>query len=253
MAKHEDNRPKADRIAAHIRAQIMSGELKPGSRVGTNAQLMEKHETSNVTVQRALAILKGERLLEGRSGSGVYVRDRAPQIITPASYMDASDTGQPYRWVTEAQSRGQRGSNKVLTVTEVPPPPRVAEAMNLEEGATAILRVRLGLLDDEPAELTHSYYPTGIAEGTRLADKRRIPGGSPTLLAELGYPQREQVDEVAARMATTEEYELLEIPGDTPVLEIFRTVYSDERRPIEVTVLVKPSHLYKMGYHLRAS
>lgn len=114
----------------------------------------------------------------------------------------------------------------------------------------AVLRVRLGLLDGEPAELVHSYYPAELARGTRLADRRKIPGGSPTLLADMGYPPREQVDEVATRMATTEEYELLEIPGDTPVLEIFRVVYSDDRRPIEVTVLVKPGHLYKMGYHL---
>jgi GntR family transcriptional regulator len=66
----------------------------------------------------------------------------------------------------------------------------------------------------------------------------------------MGYLPREQEDEVAARMATTEEYELLQIPGDIPVIEVFRVVYSDDRRPIEVTVLVKPGHLYKMGYHL---
>jgi len=250
MAKHLDERPKADRIAASIRYEIMSGELQPGDNVGTNSELMKKHKTSNVTVQRALAILKGELLLEGRVGSGVFVRDRAPQIISPASYMAPSDPGRPYRWVTEASERGQRGSNKVLSVSEVVPPTRVAEVMGLTKGEVAVLRVRLGLLDDEPAEMTHSYYPANIARGTRLSDKRKIPGGSPTLLAELGYPQREQVDEVATRMATTEEYELLEIPGDTPVLEVFRVVYSDDRRPIEVTELVKPGHLYKMGYRL---
>lgn len=252
MAKHQDKRPKADRIAAEIRYQIMSGDLEPGSNVGTNADLMARHGTSNVTVQRALTILKNEQLLEGRAGSGVYVRERAPQIITPASYMQPSEPGQPYRWVTEATGRGQRGSNKILSVAEVSPPARVVQALGLDSDGVAVLRVRLGLLDDEPAEMTHSYYPADIARGTRLADRRKIPGGSPTLLTELGYPQREQVDEVAARMATTEEYELLEIPGDTPVLEVFRVVYSDDHRPVEVTVLVKPGHLFKMGYRLIA-
>jgi len=250
MAKHEDKRPVAERIAANLRFLIMSGEWEPGKQLPTTKELMEEHNTSNVTVQRALTILKGEELLEGRAGSGVFVRDRVPQTIIPASYVAPSDPGRPYRWVTEANNRGQRGSNKILQVAEVKPPKRVAKILGLKSGEVAVLRTRLGLLDDEPAEMTYSYYPADLARGTRLADKRKIPGGSPTLLAEMGYLPREQEDEVAARMATTEEYELLQIPGDIPVIEVFRVVYSDDRRPIEVTVLVKPGHLYKMGYHL---
>lgn len=253
MAKHEDKRPKAQRIASEIRSLIMSGEWEPDARIPTTSVLMETHGASNVTVQRALDILKAEQLLEGRSGSGVFVRGRAPQTITPVSYMAPSDPGEPYRWSTEAATRGQRGSNKVLSVDEAATPRRVARALGVDTGAVAVLRTRLGLLNDEPAELSYSYYPADLARGTRLADRRKIPGGSPTLLAEMGYPPREQVDEVATRPATTEEYELLEIPGDVPVLEVFRIVYSDNRRPIEVTVIVKPGHLYKMGYHLPVS
>lgn len=250
MAKHVDKRPKAQLIAAGIRALIMSGELAPGQRVPTTEKLMATYKASNVTVQRGLDILKTEGLLEGRSGSGVYVHDRAPQIISPASSMEPSEQGEPYRWITEAAARGQRGANTILNVEEVKAPTRVARALGAEGDTHAVLRTRIGLLDDEPAELVWSYYPVELARGTRLADRRKIRGGSPTLLAEMGYPPREQVDEVAARQATTEEYQLLEIPGDVPVIEIFRVVYSDDRRPIEVTVLVKPAHLYKMGYHL---
>lgn len=252
MAKHVDKRPIAERIANNIRALIMSGEWEPGKKLPTTAELMAMYETSNVTVQRALAILKAEEMLEGKSGSGVFVRSRAPQTITPASYVAPSEGGAPYRWTAEAENRGQRGSNKVLSVGEVQPPRRVREALGLDESGTAMLRVRLGLLDDEPAEVTHSYYPIELARGTRLADRRKIPGGSPTLLADMGYLPRKQVDEVATRMATTEEYELLEIPGDVPVIEVFRVVYSDGLRPIEVTAMVKPGHLYKMGYDLES-
>lgn len=251
MARHQDKRPAAERIAANLRALIMSGEWEPGRQVPTTEKLIQQFETSNVTVQRALRILKEEELLEGRPGSGVFVRANAPQTITPASYMAPSEPGQPYRWLTEASKRSQRGGNNILRVAEVKPPARVARVLGLDERGTAVLRVRVGLIDDAPAELTHSYYPIEIAAGTRLADKRKIPGGSPTLLAELGYPPREQVDEVAARLATTEEYEALELPRDIPVIEVFRVVYSDDQRPIEVTEMVKAGHLYKMGYVLR--
>lgn len=250
MAKHKDKRPIAERVAADIRALVMSGEWSPGQKVPSNAELTKQHETSNVTIQRALNILKDEELLEGRSGSGVYVRDDAAQIITPASYMAPSDPGGTYSWISEAAVRGQRGSNKILNVEEVPPPKRVAAALGLSDGGTAMLRFRIGLLNDEPAEVVRSYYPIELARETRLADRRRIPGGSPTLLADMGYPPREQADQVTARKATQEEHQLLELPDDVPVLEVFRIVYSDNGKVIEVSEVVKPGHVYKLGYHL---
>ncbi|MBD0743547.1 GntR family transcriptional regulator [Streptomyces sp. CBMA152] len=253
MAKHKDKRPIAERVAADLRALVMSGELEPGQQVPSNSALTEAYETSNVTIQRALNILKDEELLEGRSGSGVYVRADAAQIITPASYMAPSAPGEPYRWVSEAAGREQRGSNKILRVAEVTPPKRVAAALGLDGNGKAVLRSRIGLLDDEPAELVNSYYPVELARDTRLADRRRIPGGSPTLLADMGFPPREQADEVTARKATQEEHALLELPDDVPVLEVFRIVYSDDRRVIEVSDVVKPGHIYKLGYHLPVS
>jgi GntR family transcriptional regulator len=247
---HEDKRPLAERIAAEIRKLIMSGEWEPGRRVPTNEELRTQHETSNVTIQRALQILKDERFLEGQTGVGVFVRNDRSQTITPAHYIAPSEPGQPYRWLTEATKRQQRGKYRMIEVGEVVPPVEVARALGLDEGGTAMLRSRIGFLDDQPAELVHSYYPIELAQGTRLADRRLIPGGSPALLQEMGYPTRSQDDAVAARPATTEEYEALEIPRDVPVIEVFRIVYSDDDKPIEVTVLAKPSHRFKMGYHI---
>ncbi|MEZ3180757.1 GntR family transcriptional regulator [Streptomyces pimonensis] len=247
---HEDKRPLAERIAADIRKLIMSGDWEPGRKVPTNEELRTRYETSNVTIQRALQILKDERFLEGQTGVGVFVRSSRAQTIQPAHYIAPSEPGRPYRWLTEASKRQQRGKYRMLEVHEVAPPLEVARALRLEEGETAMLRSRIGFLDDQPAELVHSYYPIELARGTRLADRRLIPGGSPALLEEMGYPTRSQDDAVAARPATTEEYEALEIPRDVPVLEIFRIVYSDDEKPIEVTLLTKPAHRFKMGYHI---
>ncbi|MFJ6579280.1 GntR family transcriptional regulator [Streptomyces sp. NPDC091368] len=247
---HEDNRPLIERIAADIRKKIMSGDWEPGRKAPTNDELQRLYGTTNVTIQKALRILKAERFLEGRAGVGVYVRNERPQTITPAHYIEPAAAGQSYRWLTEASKRQQRGKYRMLEVAEVTPPVEVARAMRLEAGGTAVLRSRIGFLNDQPAELVHSYYPIELARGTRLADRRLIPGGSPALLEEMGYPTRSQDDEVAARPATTEEYVALELPGDVPILEIFRVVYSDDERPIEVTVIAKPAHRFKMGYHI---
>lgn len=250
---HEDKRPLAERIAAEIRKLIMSGDWEPGRKVPTNEELRTRYETSNVTIQRALQILKDEKFLEGRTGIGVFVRGKRAQTISPAHYIAPAEPGQPYRWLTEATHRQQRGKYRMLAVREVVPPVEVARALRLEEGETAMLRSRIGFLDDQPAELVHSYYPIELAQDTRLADRRLIPGGSPALLEEMGYPTRSQDDAVAARPATTEEYEALEIPRDVPVIEVFRIVYSDDEKPIEVTLLTKPAHRFKMGYRIEVS
>jgi GntR family transcriptional regulator len=248
-----DPRPIADTIAHEIRRLIMSGEWEPGRKLPSTGQLVKRFHRSNVTIQRALKKLKDEGFLIGHPGSGVYIRDGAPLEIAPASMMAPVQPGQPYSWISEAQKRSQKGSNRILEVGEVVPPRRVREVYGLSENGVAVLRKRLGLLDGHPAEIVWSYYPVELSRDTRLADRRKIPGGSPALLEQMGYPTLGQDDIIGTRYATTEEYLLLELPGEIPVLEIFRVVYSRDQQPIEVTELVKPGHIFKQSYSLKAS
>jgi GntR family transcriptional regulator len=247
---HKDERPLSDRIAADIRKLIKRGDWQPGLKVPSNADLCKQYQTSNVTIQRAIKILKDEKFLEGQSGVGVFVRSTPAQTINPAHYIAPAEPGQPYRWLTEATKRNQTSKYTMLEVAEVIPPVEVRRVLQLDDGEKAVLRSRIGFLDERPAELVHSYYPIELARGTRLTDRRLIPGGSPKLLLDMGYPTRAQEDSVDARPATTEEYLALEIPRDVPVLDVFRVVYSDDEKPIEVTLLVKPSHRFKMGYRV---
>lgn len=250
MPRKTDTRPPHQQIAGELRALVMSGDLPVGSQLPTTQQLMAKYGVTNQTIQRALTVLKAEGFLIGRAGSGVYVRERPQQAIEPASYMPPADDNGPYRWMSEAEKRSQRGENKILDVAEVRPPVQVAEAFGLAVDGVAVMRHRVLLLDGEPAELVRSYYPVDIARGTRLADRRRIRGGSPTLLAEMGLPPREFIDRVSVRLATSEEVVTLELPDDVPVLRTFRVVFTDGNRPIEASVMVKAGHVFELAYRL---
>ncbi|GGP90028.1 GntR family transcriptional regulator [Streptomyces melanogenes] len=247
---HEDTRPSHKQIAAELRALILSGDMAPESKVPSVRDLIAKYGVVNQTVQRALKLLKDEQLLVGKAGSGVFVRGTTQQVIDPASYMPPSPDGAPYSWVTEAAKRNQHGSTELLDVAEVEPPAQVAEVFGLAGGGTAVMRYRLMLLDGEPAELIHSYYPQDIARGTALAHRRRIKGGSPTLLADMGHPPKDAVDRVSVRVPTPEEVRLLELPEDVPVLRTFRVVTTGTGQPIEVSVMVKAGHLYELQYKI---
>jgi GntR family transcriptional regulator len=243
-----DTRPLHERIAADLRDAIMCGDYPPGAKLPSTQQLKDRFDASSATVQKALSLLKDEGLAVGRAGASVTVREHRQETIRPADYIAPAEPGQPYRWVSEAAKRNRRGSSKLLEVGEVVPPADVAGALGLVEGERALLRSRLMLLDDEPAELAKSYYPLEIVRGTAIMERRKIRGGTPTLLAEMGYPSRRCVDHVAARVPTQEQAAALTMPSDLPVLRTFRVVLSDEDRPIEVTVMIKAGHMYELEY-----
>ncbi len=112
----------------------------------------------------------------------------------------------------------------------------------------AVLRRQLLSYDGEPAELVKSYYPAEIARGTALAEPRKIRGGTPALLAKMGFPPVQAVDRVSARVPTQEQYEALDLPSDLPILRTLRVVYSIGERAIEATAMAKAGHLYELQY-----
>ncbi|MFJ1845894.1 GntR family transcriptional regulator [Streptomyces sp. NPDC088146] len=243
-----DRRSLHERIAADLRDQIMGGDLAPGASLPSTVHLKARFNASNATVQKALQLLKDEQLVVGRAGAAVTVREHRQRTVRPASYMAPAGSGEPYRWLTEAAKSGSRAHSTLLEVVEVEPPADVVEALRLSKSGTALLRRQLLMVDDEPAELVASYYPLEIARGTVMAEHRKIPGGTPTLLAEMGYPPRLSVDRVSARVPTQDQYQALRLPGGLPVLRTLRVVYSDDERPIEATVMVKAGHLYEVQY-----
>lgn len=250
MTKHTDTRPAHHRIAARIRADIMSGDLAPGQQLPITQNLVAQYEVSGQTVQRALGLLKDEGFIVGRSGRGVFVRDTPQQAIDSVATMPPAPDGEPYAWIKEAAKQSRKGDNKILRVAEVVPPAQVRDALGLTPDDTTALRQRLLLLDDEPAELVWSYYPMDIARDTLLLAPKKIKGGSPTLLAEMGYPPREMVDRVSCRPPTEEEFIALELPSEVPVLRTFRVVHSHNAKPTEVTVMVKAAHLHELLYRV---
>jgi Transcriptional regulators len=88
-----------------------------------------------------------------------------------------------------------------------------------------------------PVELTDSYYPLSIATGTALAERRKIKGGAPTLLASLGHHPAEVAEDVTVRITSAAERAALELAADAPVLALLRTTTSQAQEAIEVSMM----------------
>ena len=220
-----DGRPRHQQIAADLRALIMSGDLR--GKLPTTHELMDRYGVGSPTVQRAIQVLKDEQFAEGKRGSGVYAVDRVP--IDSIAYVPA-ERGYAY---------------KLLGVSMVVPPVEVRDAFALGPDDTAVMRHRLMTLHDLPVELSWSYYPAQLAVGTPLAERRRIKGGATELITGLGHRPVRYEDRITARLPTTAELELLELPDDVPVLRQFRVLFTAVGEPVEATVMVKGGHRYE--------
>jgi GntR family transcriptional regulator len=69
--------PEWAKLAAHIRAQIRSGELAPGAKLPSAAQLKVEHDVSDPVIRYAMHALHTEGLVESAEDSGVFVADHS--------------------------------------------------------------------------------------------------------------------------------------------------------------------------------
>ncbi|HET6499299.1 MAG TPA: GntR family transcriptional regulator [Amycolatopsis sp.] len=231
-----DNRPPYLKIAARIRADILSGALPRGSRLPSKERLIQRYGSGIIEIREALSHLRDEGLLIAHLGRVERVTDRPPLILKGGTNFKPDSREIAYR---------------LLTVTEVDPPAAIAELLRLEVAEKTVLRKRVGfrimLFDGYPFEMSRSYYPSSVAAGTALAESR-LNSGELDVLAELGYEHSDVIERVSARMPTSEELTVLALPGEMPVLRQLRVVFS-RGRPVEVTEMIKPGHLSESEYH----
>lgn len=72
---------KFETLAADIRQQIQTGQLKPGDRLPSISKLREEYGFSDGTIRSAMLVLKAEKLVVGRPGEAVTVDKNADRVL----------------------------------------------------------------------------------------------------------------------------------------------------------------------------
>lgn len=67
--------PLYRQVAADLRGQILSGQLKPGERLPSMRELQEQYSIAGMTARAALHLLQAEGLADVVQGRGTYVAD----------------------------------------------------------------------------------------------------------------------------------------------------------------------------------
>ena len=74
-----DSRPAYTQIADDLRASIEVGRLKPRDRLPAGRDLAAEYGVALMTIQKALDVLRRERLVVSQQGRGVFVAATRPQ------------------------------------------------------------------------------------------------------------------------------------------------------------------------------
>ena len=219
--------PKYLQIAGHIRDQIVRGDLLPGAEVPSERELAAAWRVARPTAARALETLRVQGLVSSVQGSGTYVRDPSAAPRARERYERAGGGSGMY---------GLGETVEFLATEVVPAPDHVAEALQLTAEAEVIRRARLlRNAAGRPIELSTSWFAGSLVDqAPELLVPERLVGGTAKYLA--GITGREPAygrDQVAARLATSDEAQLLELGEPAAVLVYRFTVFSKDDRPIQ--------------------
>lgn len=86
----DDPRPSSQQIAGVLRAAIRTGRFRPGEKLPSQHELAERYEVARETVKSALRMLRDERLVVTRQGSGAYVRSQSERPIGLRPHIEAA-------------------------------------------------------------------------------------------------------------------------------------------------------------------
>ncbi|MER7982635.1 GntR family transcriptional regulator [Streptomyces sp. NPDC095817] len=205
-----DNRPPYARIAGYYRNLISSGELSPGDLLPSIKALSTEWEVSTATADRAMRVLREEKLVQGIPGVGTEVMAR------PISLASGSERHNRSGKTQSAWGVGEKSSGHTAGIVEAPED--VAHVLGISPGDDVIRRSRV--YRDAHGIVSHStsWIPAEFSQVLpELIRSERLKGGlSLDLISRAtGRHAVKRADEEGARIATDRDLELLELESDT--------------------------------------
>ncbi|MFD6823341.1 GntR family transcriptional regulator [Streptomyces sp. NPDC060085] len=205
-----DNRPPYARIAGYYRDLISSGELSPGDLLPSIKALSNEWEVSTATADRAMRVLREEKLVQGIPGVGTEVMGR------PISLASGSERHNRSGKTQSAWGVGEKSSGHTAGILGAPED--VARVLGISPGDDVIRRCRV--YRDAHGIVSHStsWIPAEFAQVLpELIRSERLKSGlSLDLIARAtGRHAVKRADEEGARIATARDLELLELESDT--------------------------------------
>jgi GntR family transcriptional regulator len=241
--------PITQRISADIRRQIQEGHLVPGALLPSETEVAHEYNVSRQTARNALQALEREGLVVVRPRRGRVVRSnqRLRWHLSEFERPDRTVLSTSDAWETDIEDQGHDPTRQDLDVEQITPPEAVAARLNLDPRTDmCVVRRHVRYIDGKPAIISDDYFDEKIVRGTELAGPEDTTREN--ILAEAGYEQVYDIDEIITRMPSPAETDRLGILPGTPVAEHIRTGYTANDKPVRVMISIIPGDTLILQY-----
>lgn len=205
-------------------------DVRPGSRLPSEHELVHHLGVSRATATQALRDLEQRGLVSRRQGRGTFVADtdRAIRSNRPGTLPSFSE---------DLRKSGKVTSERVISFETVVAPVDVATTLGLERTAPVWRIERVIVSDGQPVVhvtswLPHAHYPeldASAIESSSLYEQLASARGS------AGRPCfADEHWSAASAPATIAPH--LEVPRDVPVMRVTRTAYLHDQTPAEYVI-----------------
>ncbi|CAN5880852.1 hypothetical protein BH23ACT12_BH23ACT12_19490 [soil metagenome] len=151
--------------------------------------------------------------------------------------------------MTEAAGRSGTPSRRLLLAGRSPAPFFIAARMGVVAGSDLLCRRRLMLVDGTPLRIATSWFLPDGPEAFELAGDSFLEGGLQELFDRHGRVFGRAEETLTARLASPEEAGVLLIDPAEPVVEIVRTSFDNQGRPVHTlqTLCAATRHVFDIG------
>ncbi|MEU3754843.1 GntR family transcriptional regulator [Streptomyces olivoreticuli] len=238
------------RVAATLRDRVAVGTWAPGDRLPSRGELGREFGVGENVIRRAQELLIAQGLLEGRPGSGTYVRApyrRRAMLRTP-SHGPGAGLGRP-----GLAPAGFHGTWESESIAKIPAPPAVAARLSIEAGAQCVRTAYEFLSDRQPVMLCTSWEPMALTGGTMVV----LPEGGPLAgrgvvarMAHIGITVGRVAEVPRPVQVTRDQAHLLGIAAGSQATLIERTHYDTGGRPVETADILVPAERWDITYDI---
>ncbi|MEV6145651.1 GntR family transcriptional regulator [Streptomyces sp. NPDC051992] len=228
-------------VADVLRARILAGDWHIGERLPSRARLSEEYGVGRNVIQRAMDRLITDGLLEGRAGSGTYVRPPRERLrLIRSRHRDSGFGSSPG---SEPRQQGNADAWDSHSQARVPAPEEVAVRLGIRPGDLCVNTHYEFLAAGQPVQLSDSWEPMAITDGTpiMLPEMGPLAGkGVVERMRSIGVVISTVVEVPRPARATQAQANLLGIGVGDLVLQIERTIHDADGRPVETADMVIP-------------
>jgi len=220
-------------LKAFVEEHISAGKWKPGDRVPSEQQLVERFGVSRMTVNRALRELAQEGLVVRHAGLGTFVAEKKVQstLLRIANIAD------------EIHRRGHAYRCDIVSVGREAASAEVAFALETDAGASVFHSVCVHKEDGMPVQLEDRYVNPAAAPDFLAQDFGSMTPAQ-YLLDHVPYDQVEHV--VDAILPTPEQADLLAMAPGEPCLMLTRRTWT-RQLPVTFVRCMHPGSRYRLG------